>query len=57
MKHKNIRQFFILLCIIIFTALVSTKYFFRIDLTAEKRYTLSKETKQLLRQLDEPLYV
>ena len=57
MKKRNIRQFFILLCSIVLVALVSSKYFFRIDLTAEKRYTLSAETKQVLRQLDAPLYV
>ena len=57
MKNRNIRQFFILLGAIVLTCLVSSKYFFRIDLTAEKRYTLSSETKQLLRQLDAPLYV
>ena len=57
MKRKNIRQFFILLCSIVLVALVSSKYFFRIDLTSEKRYTLSPETKQVLRRLDAPLYV
>ena len=57
MKKKNIRQFLILLCSIVLVALVSSKYFFRIDLTSEKRYTLSPETKQVLRQLDAPLYV
>ena len=57
MKKKNIRQFLILLCGIALVSLISSKYFFRIDLTAEKRYTLSTETKQVLRQLDAPLYV
>ena len=57
MKRKNIRHFIILLCGIVLTGLVSSKYFFRIDLTAEKRYTLSPETKQVLRQLDAPLYI
>ena len=57
MKKNNIRQFIILLSAIMLTCFVSTKLFFRIDLTAEKRYTLSRQTKQLLRQLDSPLYV
>ena len=57
MKRKNIRQFTFLLCGIVLLAIVSTKYFFRIDLTAEKRYTLSAETKKVLSQLDAPLYV
>ena len=54
---RHIRQCVILLCVIALTGLISSKYFFRIDLTAEKRYTLSPETKQVLRQLDAPLYV
>ncbi len=57
MKKTNIRQCVILLCGIVLLGLVSSKFFFRIDLTAEKRYTLSPETKQVLRQLNEPLYV
>jgi ABC-2 type transport system permease protein len=57
MKKKNIRQCVILLCGIVLAGLVSSKYFFRIDLTAEGRYTLSPETRQVLRQLDAPLYV
>ena len=57
MKRKNIRQFIYLVSGIVLMCFISSKYFFRIDLTAEKRYTLSPETRQLLRQLDEPLYV
>ena len=56
-ETRNIRQCLILLCGIILTGLISSKYSFRIDLTAEKRYTLSSETKQVLRRLDAPLYV
>lgn len=32
-------------------------YFFRIDLTEEKRYTLSRVSKQILQSLDEQVYV
>jgi ABC-2 type transport system permease protein len=56
MKKKNIRQCILLISGIILLSLVSSKYFFRIDLTAEKRYTLSAESRQILRQLDEPVY-
>lgn len=56
MKKKNIRQCVLLISGIVLLSLVSSKYFFRIDLTAEKRYTLSDESKQILRQLDEPVY-
>ncbi len=57
MKKKNIRQCLFWVFGIVLLGLVSSKFFFRIDLTSEKRYTLSAETKQILRQLDEPLYV
>ena len=54
---RYINHFIIMLSVIVLTGLISSKYFFRIDLTSEKRYTLSSETKQILRQLDAPLYV
>ena len=57
MKKKDIRQFIVLFCCIVLAGLISSKYFFRIDLTSEKRYTLSPETRQVLRRLDATLYV
>jgi len=57
MKRKDIRQFIILLCGIVLVAVISTQYFFRIDLTAEKRHTLTPETRKVLNRLDAPLYV
>lgn len=41
--------------IIIFANIISFYLFARLDLTAEKRYTLSKSTKSLLKQVDEPV--
>ncbi len=35
---------------------IAQNYFFRIDLTAEKRYSLSKNTKQLMNSLEKDLY-
>ncbi|MDR1865288.1 MAG: gliding motility-associated ABC transporter substrate-binding protein GldG [Bacteroidales bacterium] len=57
MMKKNIRQCLFLIAGIALLALFSHKYSFRIDLTAEKRYTLSPETRQILRQLDAPLHL
>ncbi len=56
MKQKDIRQCLFFICGIVLLGLVSSKYFFRLDLTSEKRYTLSPETKRVLSQLNEPLY-
>jgi gliding-associated putative ABC transporter substrate-binding component GldG len=36
---------------------LGSRYFFRLDLTADKRYTLSSGTKKLLRQLPQAVYV
>ncbi|MBA9077821.1 gliding motility-associated ABC transporter substrate-binding protein GldG [Rufibacter quisquiliarum] len=36
---------------------VASRYFFRIDLTQDKRYTISNQTKQLLGNLQEPVQV
>ena len=36
---------------------LSTQSFFRFDLTEEKRYTISNATKELLRNLEDPVYI
>ncbi len=36
---------------------LGNRYFFRIDLTADKRYTLSLGTKKLLQQVPQSVYV
>lgn len=43
--------------IIILVNFLSSGFFFRLDLTADKRYTLSDATKEVLRSLDEPVTV
>ena len=37
--------------------IISEFFFFRIDLTTEKRYSLSEQTKNLMKKVDEPLKV
>jgi len=49
-------QLFITLVMVLMLGLLSGMKFFRIDLTSEKRYTLSKSSKQILRSLDEPVF-
>ena len=48
---------FFLLIILVMINLIATSFHARFDLTKEKRYTLSKATKQLLKNLDEPLVI
>ena len=43
--------------IIILVNILSEQYFFRLDLTENKQYTLSKATKNILRNLEEPITV
>ena len=41
--------------IVVFVNIISSLLFARLDLTAERRYTLSKSTKEMLRRIDEPV--
>ncbi len=51
-----IRLIAILLAIVLINALMQN-YFFRIDLTEEKRYSLSRITKETLQKIDRPLSI
>ncbi len=42
--------------IIVFINIIGAQFFTRIDLTAEKRYTVSEDTRELLRSLDDIVY-
>ncbi len=56
LKRRHLLQLVITLVLVLLLGLLSGVKFFRIDLTSEKRYTLSKSSKQLLRSLDEPVF-
>ncbi len=61
-RKKNIRrqdiiQLFLGVGILVFINIISTYVFTRFDLTSEKRYTLSPATKDLLKKLDDVVYV
>ena len=43
--------------ILVFINLISGQYFFRLDLTEDKQYTLSQATKDILAELQEPVTV
>jgi gliding-associated putative ABC transporter substrate-binding component GldG len=59
MKRKKsiVYQILLILGVLILINILSDKFFHRFDLTADKRYTLSKATKDILRNLDEPVTV
>lgn len=55
-KKNNLLQLGIGLIILILLNLVGFRFFTRIDLTSEKRYTLSEPTKKMLRDLDDIVF-
>jgi ABC-2 type transport system permease protein len=55
-RQRNITQLGLVLIIIILLNILSTFIFGRIDLTAEKRYTLTETTVNFLEQMDDVVY-
>lgn len=53
---NNLIRVFAALVIIVLVNVIGGYLFFRLDLTEEKRYTLSEPTKQILRNLDDIVY-
>jgi len=56
-KRKNLLELAIALMVVILVSILSGMKFFRIDLTSERRYTLSAFTRQQLRHLDGVVYI
>jgi ABC-2 type transport system permease protein len=59
MKKKGIHitEFLLTVGIIILMNIIVSQYFFRIDLTEDKRYTISKASKKILHDLDDVVYI
>lgn len=55
LRRSNWIEFGASILIVIFVNVIGYYLFFRLDLTAEKRYTLSKSTKEMLKKVDEPV--
>jgi len=56
LKQRDIRNFILLVIILFLVNFIFSFYFFRWDLTSEKRYTLSKFTKEFLKNIDDIVY-
>jgi ABC-2 type transport system permease protein len=54
--REDLSRYLALLVALLIIAVISSNNFFRLDLTSEKRYTLSESTKEVLRKLDSPVY-
>lgn len=55
-KRQNLIQFSLLISIIVVATIISQNLFFRLDLTSEGRYTISSQTKKILKELDDVIY-
>jgi ABC-2 type transport system permease protein len=56
-KSRHISQLVITFVILLLLNYVGSYYFLRFDLTSEKRYTLSEETVDMLKNLDDNIYL
>ncbi len=56
-KHKILRQSIILIVAVIGINYIASDWFFRLDLTSEKRYSLSENTKNLFEHLNEDINI
>jgi ABC-2 type transport system permease protein len=55
-RRHNIISLLVSLLVILAVNLIGSRYFKRIDLTTEKRFTLTDATRDLLRELDDIVY-
>jgi ABC-2 type transport system permease protein len=64
MKKRNIKSAYnsliatsLVILIIVVINLISSKVFFRLDLTSEKRYTISEDTRSILKNLNDVVFI
>lgn len=53
---KDVVQYLGVLVLLMLLAVLSSRWFFRLDMTSENRYTLSGSTKEILRNMDDVVY-
>ena len=56
-KQQHIIQLAFSVVILVLLGYISTRVFFRVDLTSENRYTLSEETENIFGKLEDVAYV
>ncbi len=56
-KKETLFYFIAGIIIVVLLNIINTKHFFRLDLTEEKRYTISEASKEVLKGLDDVVYV
>jgi gliding-associated putative ABC transporter substrate-binding component GldG len=56
-KNTNLIRFTLLIILLILINIFCHEYFFKLDLTKEKRHTISEASLQLLDQIDDDIYI
>ena len=56
-KRSDILQLFLSLGIVLISAFLLSFYFFKLDLTEEKRHSLTPATQEMLANLPDPLFI
>lgn len=56
-KRSDITQLFLSLAIVVVAAFLLSYFFFKLDLTEEKRHSLTPATKEMLANLDDQLFI
>ena len=54
---KNLNNLFINLILLILINLISTLLYFRIDLTEDKKYSISSTSKNIINEIDDVMYI
>lgn len=57
LKKFDIIRFLLLIGTVVFINIIFSEHFFRLDLTQDKRYTISPSTKEKLKNLNEQVFV
>ena len=59
MQHnsKNIQKLLLTVVIVIIINLLASQFFYRFDLTQDNRYTLSATSLNIIKNIDEPMYL
>ncbi len=57
LKRRHLIQLLLAFLLVVAVNVLGSFRFFRLDLTSEKRFTLAKETRQILRNLDDIVYI
>ncbi|WP_018477392.1 gliding motility-associated ABC transporter substrate-binding protein GldG [Pontibacter roseus] len=56
-RSRDLTRYLVGIAGVVLLNILAANFFFRLDLTEDKRYTISPVTKQLLQELPEPVYV